>query len=328
MDKITYDDFLSELESGRKDFSNLDLTDITPLEDKVLDGIILDGSNLSKVDWNHCSMIEASLRDVIGTRTLLEEVNLSNADLTDASFVGASFDGATLKATNFTNVIALGASFILSEMTNVVLLNGVFDSAVFNAAHMLFAVANNASFKRASFIKTDISGADFRDSDLTGVSDDGVVTELTRGWDVKRSNRETFNESLDENYVVERPKRRQSRTPKAPSSSSSGTSVLNDDGTIDITQVKKGTKIRMSDGWEGEMADNSRSRTMRNVIVNGDYGSTYCAEISEAFINGEWVEITGQGKNPMGGWRSVYINRIKSIIARKLMNRIGLRTKQ
>ena len=59
--------------------------------------------------------------------------------------------------------------------------------------------------------------------------------------------------------------------------------------------LKKGTRIRLRNGWYGTMADNMKGNT-RLVDVEGDFreiGSVYATDIVAASIDGQgWVTIT------------------------------------
>lgn len=339
MDSITLEQFLSDWETGRKDFSNLDMSGVKTIENMNLDGVILNKASFRDNDWCDNSMVGASLNEVTMSRVIFENNNLSKANIVNATVIGTSFSDSQLTGANLTDILAMGSDFVSVNMINAVLTNGVFDGSTFNKAVMRFVVANNASFQKAKFNEADVSGADFREADLKGIECDGVVTELTKGWNVVLVPKSRWDGLMD-GYD----KRNQSGTsapktpkapkaPKAPRSSSSGASVLNADGTIDITNVKKGDKIKMNDGWEGVMFDNSRNRLTRMVSINDDVGSTYCADIAYVLKDGNWLQITGQKANPMSSWRSVTSTtsgnvsaaskrRLKTIVLKKLVSRM------
>ena len=56
--------------------------------------------------------------------------------------------------------------------------------------------------------------------------------------------------------------------------------------------IKKGTRVRLRNGWFGTMADNRKGNT-RNVTVDGDLGtstgSVYAWDIMLASVNGEFT---------------------------------------
>ena len=57
--------------------------------------------------------------------------------------------------------------------------------------------------------------------------------------------------------------------------------------------IKKGTRIRLRNGWEAEMADNKKGN-IRLAKVFGLYtelGSEYVWNIVQAEIDGEWVDV-------------------------------------
>lgn len=63
---------------------------------------------------------------------------------------------------------------------------------------------------------------------------------------------------------------------------------------IKTNDVKKGTRIKMDDGFEGYMQDNVRGniRLISIVTPQGeDWGSTYAHRIKQAFVDGKWVDV-------------------------------------
>ena len=63
--------------------------------------------------------------------------------------------------------------------------------------------------------------------------------------------------------------------------------------TIKTNDIKKGTRIRLANGWFATMADNMRGNT-RMAEVEGfftEIGSVYSHDIVSALIEGEWVTV-------------------------------------
>jgi hypothetical protein len=63
-----------------------------------------------------------------------------------------------------------------------------------------------------------------------------------------------------------------------------------------INDVKKGIKLKLKDGREAIMMDNAKGtiRMIKTQLIGmqGDeIGSIYSDQISEAFVNGEWVSV-------------------------------------
>jgi len=58
-------------------------------------------------------------------------------------------------------------------------------------------------------------------------------------------------------------------------------------------EIKRGARVLLRNGWQGEMADNMKGLT-RMVKVFGDYteiGSVYTADIAEVSVNGFWEPV-------------------------------------
>lgn len=58
--------------------------------------------------------------------------------------------------------------------------------------------------------------------------------------------------------------------------------------------IKKGTKIKLDDGFTATMQDNMKGNIRLISIVTPqmeEFGSTYAHRIKQAFINGQWVDV-------------------------------------
>jgi hypothetical protein len=321
MDKMTRNDFMGAIASGRKDFSGLDLSQVSPLEEVDMRGFILDGVFAVNVEWE-VDLTGASMEKVSISESVLNFSNLDGAILNGGSFVGTEFISASLK-----DVQGQKVNFGFAVLTQAVLDNAVLQDCFFRETGFVNASLKGVDFSgsifsRSDFNKADVSAANFTDATLNVplgvnriVSSDGAI-----GWN------EALQEDFDKRQATASRKKKQPSTPKPKPDP-----IVTPDGSVDISSVSKGEKIRMKDGFEGVMADNKKNnRMMRNVIVNGDYGSTYCDDIAAVWRDG-WIPISGQKKNPMAGWRSVLPKdalspskrRLKTTLLRKVINRMN-----
>ena len=58
-------------------------------------------------------------------------------------------------------------------------------------------------------------------------------------------------------------------------------------------ELKKGTRILLSNGWYGTLKDN-RKGTVRDAEVEGVYteiGSIYTHDIKKAFVDESWIDL-------------------------------------
>lgn len=63
---------------------------------------------------------------------------------------------------------------------------------------------------------------------------------------------------------------------------------------IKTNDLKKGARVRLSNGWYATIADNARGNT-RMATVEGfvtETGSVYAHDIQETFIGGDWLKVT------------------------------------
>lgn len=64
--------------------------------------------------------------------------------------------------------------------------------------------------------------------------------------------------------------------------------------TVSIKDVKKGTRVRLRNGWEADVADNKVTSATRVCTVYGIYtemGSVYTTDIVQARVNGQWETV-------------------------------------
>ena len=107
------------------------------LQNAEFAGAILSEANLSRVDLSHADLSDA----------YLHRTTLNSADLTDAACTGAQMPGAKMRGTYAERTIFCDVD--LQEVD-------------FHAANLNGAIFSNANVMHASFIRTEVSGADFR----------------------------------------------------------------------------------------------------------------------------------------------------------------------
>jgi hypothetical protein len=64
---------------------------------------------------------------------------------------------------------------------------------------------------------------------------------------------------------------------------------------IMANELKKGTRVLMSNGWEAVLVDEPKGENIRKATVYGTFtetGSIYVDKIVEALIDGDWVGVS------------------------------------
>jgi hypothetical protein len=64
--------------------------------------------------------------------------------------------------------------------------------------------------------------------------------------------------------------------------------------TVKSTELTKGTRVRLSNGWEAILEDNQKKAKTRLATVFGfftEMGSVYTHDIALATVNGEFVKV-------------------------------------
>lgn len=64
--------------------------------------------------------------------------------------------------------------------------------------------------------------------------------------------------------------------------------------TLTTNDLKKGTRIKLSNGWEADLTD-KRKGNVREAKVFGTFteiGSVYAHDIVQAYVDGHWVRLT------------------------------------
>jgi hypothetical protein len=62
---------------------------------------------------------------------------------------------------------------------------------------------------------------------------------------------------------------------------------------VKTNDLKKGTRVRLTNGWEATLLDNTKGN-IRLMRVEGNYtevGSEYAHKIAEALVGGAWVKV-------------------------------------
>lgn len=75
--------------------------------------------------------------------------------------------------------------------------------------------------------------------------------------------------------------------------------------TLLTNQLKKGTRILLSNGWEADLMDNKMGN-IRLAKVYGFYteiGSVYAHDIVKAFVDGKWVTVYPTTKQSQLKWK-------------------------
>ena len=121
---------LKSYSKGINDFAKIDLQK-APMMAVSLREVILDGSNLSSIDFSKANLSQSSLVRVNLnlanlTKTILTEANLSHsfliqADLREAHLEKANFSSAILQQVNFTSSYLAQANFAGADLTKATL---------------------------------------------------------------------------------------------------------------------------------------------------------------------------------------------------------------
>ena len=161
--------------SNRLVLPSLDITDQTKFdsEQKVekvsstaslrgrhLEGAVLSGANLTKVDFTGATLHKTLLNDARLKGVLLDDAKLQDAKLKRASLQGASLDRAELQRADFERASLQGASLHGAKLQN----------ATFSFAALQGAFLNRAELQGASFEFTELEAASFTGSKLQGAS--------------------------------------------------------------------------------------------------------------------------------------------------------------
>jgi len=142
------------------------IPELASLRNRNLEGAILIGAVLRKVDFTGARLTGASLQDAV-----LQEAILSNADLTNARLNGAVLNGGKMQKASLE-----GADFSKAHLENVDLTEAHFsrlsrlDSAFFQHATLLGVKFEGASLKGANLTGAVIGLANFSGSNLTAAN--------------------------------------------------------------------------------------------------------------------------------------------------------------
>lgn len=77
------------------------------------------------------------------------------------------------------------------------------------------------------------------------------------------------------------------------------TNNLSSTTSIKSTEITKGTRVLLNNGWEATIADNAKKKNTRFATVYGfftEMGSIYTHDIKYAKIGNDWVKVTHSKK--------------------------------
>jgi uncharacterized protein YjbI with pentapeptide repeats len=208
-ESITQDFLTSEINSKRKDFSSLVLTDLS-LNDLDLSGIKLRGSSILQSNLRRSIFSSqghnnnGDFRDVIIDLSNLDKANFSyadfnhaqivattmnesiflNADLSDAvirgsELYGADFTKAKLARVNFISCHLDGAILEKACLNRAVLSGVDLPKANLKGAYLSLAVFNDANLKEAELTNANLQRTNFSRANLTNVDFTGATIDET-----------------------------------------------------------------------------------------------------------------------------------------------------
>lgn len=174
--EILFKDLIARYQAGERDFSEviietggdsltwepgqfkgLDLSGIILRDSNIiwlknwLDGVIMRGADLTRVDLGECNFAEGDLSNAILCETRLfqsvfEMANFSGADLTGARLAWTDFFCADMSRVKLNGTRISGLGFVCTDFTD----------ATFCGARLKYV-----TFEKAKLVRTDFRGADF-----------------------------------------------------------------------------------------------------------------------------------------------------------------------
>jgi uncharacterized protein YjbI with pentapeptide repeats len=147
------------------------------LRGRYLEGAVLCGANLRKVDFTGARLRGALLNDARLQGALLDDANLQDAKLNKASLQGASLARAELQRAELNSASLQGA-----WLNNAELQGALFNSAGLQGASLINSKLHDASFQLAqlqavAFDGAELEGASFNLANLQGASLGGAHLE-------------------------------------------------------------------------------------------------------------------------------------------------------
>lgn len=141
------------------------------------EGIDMSGADLREASLARRNLSGMSLKGANLDAADLEGANLTEANLTGASLVDADLSGAFLEDTNLSDANLLGANLRDAEMGGVSLTGANLPHATLTDANLRDADLTGANLTEADLTQAQIAGVDFtranlRDADLTAIRDD------------------------------------------------------------------------------------------------------------------------------------------------------------
>ena len=138
----------------------------------VLDEVNLCGANLSEFFLSGVDFREANLISVNLNKAILKNALCNNAHFDDATFIGADLEGADfsrahLEGADFTDANLAGAKFADADMRSTKLTNANLTGANLQRTTLSFAQLNGANLKGATLSHANLSYANARQTTFT-----------------------------------------------------------------------------------------------------------------------------------------------------------------
>lgn len=133
-----------------------------------LSGAILVSAILEKVLFEKAVLKKADLSDAKAEQAYFFSADMTHADLSGADVTKAMFLKSIIDETNYSNAIIRSAHFIETKGGKVNFAGAdMYNSRFFNNSAMTGSVFTNVRADRACWIKSDLSGSDFRGTVMT-----------------------------------------------------------------------------------------------------------------------------------------------------------------
>jgi uncharacterized protein YjbI with pentapeptide repeats len=145
--------------------SNLSNSNLTKalMNEADLSGSTLMGAILEKALLEKAILKKANLSNVKAMQVYFLSTDLSLADLSGADLTKAMFLKANIEETNFSHAVIRSVHFIETKGTKVNFADAdMYNSRILNGSAMTESVFTNVRADKASWMKSDLSGSDFR----------------------------------------------------------------------------------------------------------------------------------------------------------------------
>ncbi|MFM2148110.1 MAG: hypothetical protein RLZZ187_416 [Pseudomonadota bacterium] len=124
--------------------------------------------------------------EVAWRRCLLDERDLSGADLTRAHMRDSSFQRTRLVGAKLVGADAFSARFVSADLSGADLTEATLREADFTRTLLRGATLTRADLRRARFFRADLTGADLTGADLNGADFSGAILDGARWTDGQR----------------------------------------------------------------------------------------------------------------------------------------------